>query len=149
MKMFTLSVYLTTVGAFAWSSSSQQYGIRSHVLPFNGSFNSPYPDFYILGAPKCATTSLHDLLTKHPDICHSRTKEVHYFDDPAHYHIGPHFWEHIYDPQCSASTGHKKYIDSTPNYLDNKEAIIRMSKSFDEGEIQRKKFIIILREPVA
>lgn len=35
--------------------------------------------FFIIGAPKCGTTSLHDYLSTHPDVCFSVSKEPNYF----------------------------------------------------------------------
>ena len=37
------------------------------------------PNFFIVGAPKCGTTSLADWLRRHPDVCMSWPKEPHYF----------------------------------------------------------------------
>jgi len=37
------------------------------------------PDFFLVGAPKCATSSLHALLIKHPDIFMCSPKEPHFF----------------------------------------------------------------------
>ncbi len=42
----------------------------------------PIPNFLIIGAMKCGTTSLHDYLGLHPNIYTSTPKEVHYFSDP-------------------------------------------------------------------
>lgn len=36
-------------------------------------------DFFVVGAPRCGTTSLCRYLSKHPRICFSRPKEIHYF----------------------------------------------------------------------
>ena len=41
--------------------------------------NGRLPDFLIIGAMKCGTTSLHDYLGKHPDIFVSKVKEIHFF----------------------------------------------------------------------
>jgi len=38
-----------------------------------------FPDFFIIGAPKCGTTSLSVYLSEHPDIIMSKPKEPHYF----------------------------------------------------------------------
>ena len=38
------------------------------------------PDFVIIGAPKCGTTFLYHLLSKHPHVEPGAFKEVHYFD---------------------------------------------------------------------
>lgn len=37
------------------------------------------PDFFVVGAPKCGTTSLADWLARHPQVCMSQPKEPHYF----------------------------------------------------------------------
>lgn len=37
------------------------------------------PNFLVIGAPRCGTTSLHDILGQHPDIFMSAVKEPHYF----------------------------------------------------------------------
>ena len=42
------------------------------------------PDFYVIGAPKCGTTSLYHVLRQHPDVFMSRRKEPHFFTDPDH-----------------------------------------------------------------
>lgn len=38
------------------------------------------PNFFIVGAPKCGTTSWVRYLSDHPDICFSSKKEPHYFN---------------------------------------------------------------------
>jgi Sulfotransferase domain len=43
--------------------------------------NADVPDFVIVGAPKCGTTSLCRLLRQHPGICMSYLKEPHFFAD--------------------------------------------------------------------
>ena len=40
-----------------------------------------YPNFFIVGAPKCGTTSLAQYLSEHPAIVMSHPKEPHYFAD--------------------------------------------------------------------
>lgn len=40
------------------------------------------PNFLIIGAPKCGTTSLHHYLSQHPDVCMPRRKELHFFSRP-------------------------------------------------------------------
>jgi len=39
------------------------------------------PDFLIIGAMKCGTTSLHDYLGKHPEIFTTTPKEIHFFTE--------------------------------------------------------------------
>ena len=46
------------------------------------SMTEQYPDFLCIGAPKSATTWLHERLDKHPDIFLPKGKELHFFDTP-------------------------------------------------------------------
>jgi len=39
----------------------------------------PFPDFFVVGFPRCGTTSLCAYLAAHPEICFSKPKEPHYF----------------------------------------------------------------------
>ncbi len=41
--------------------------------------NNKKPDFFIVGAPKCGTTSMYKYLSEHPQIFMSQNKEPHYF----------------------------------------------------------------------
>ncbi|HEY6366539.1 MAG TPA: hypothetical protein VI585_17280 [Candidatus Binatia bacterium] len=38
-----------------------------------------FPDFFLIGAPRCGTTSLSGYLADNPQVCFSRPKEPHYF----------------------------------------------------------------------
>jgi len=38
-----------------------------------------FPDFFLIGAPRCGTTSLSRYLAGNPQVCFSRPKEPHYF----------------------------------------------------------------------
>ena len=42
-----------------------------------------FPDFFVVGAPRCGTTSLCAHLAAHPRICFSKPKEPHYFSKLA------------------------------------------------------------------
>lgn len=111
------------------------------------------PSFYIIGAPKCATTSLYELFVTHPNICRSYTKEVHYFDHADKWEKGAAFYtSHFNNEDCAEklrSAGEEiHYMDSTPDYFANREVPIRMLKSFTEADRAQKKFILVLREPV-
>ena len=39
----------------------------------------PFPDFFVVGAPRCGTTTLASFLQQHPDVCFSAVKEPHFF----------------------------------------------------------------------
>lgn len=46
------------------------------------------PDFIVIGAMKCGTTSLHYYLRSHPDIFMPREKELDYFSNESNYEKG-------------------------------------------------------------
>lgn len=52
------------------------------------------PNFFILGAAKCATTSLHNILDEFPDICMSNPKEPFFFE--CEYDKGLDFYRQKY-----------------------------------------------------
>lgn len=126
-----------------------QFRKRSHAI----SSNITVASFFIIGAPKCATTSLYDLLIKHPSICRSFVKEVHYFDHEEKWNKGVRYYKSHFDAKNCDRDKIKAnmpvfHIDSTPDYFSNKLVPIRMHKSFSESDRAQKKFILILREPV-
>src|SRR5665213_3487944 len=41
--------------------------------------DSRFPDFFIIGAPKCGTTALYHYLSEHPEVHMSSPKEPHFF----------------------------------------------------------------------
>ena len=44
-----------------------------------------FPDFYLVGAPKCGTTALYDFLRQHPEIFLPETKELLFFGSDLSY----------------------------------------------------------------
>lgn len=42
---------------------------------------SPYPEFFIVGAPRCGTTFLHQSLSEHPQVFMPKLKEPHFFSN--------------------------------------------------------------------
>lgn len=54
---------------------------RASTVPDEGS-DALLPNFFIIGAAKAGTTSLHFYLDQHPDVFMARDKELHYFCDP-------------------------------------------------------------------
>lgn len=79
------------------------------------------PDFIIIGARRCGTTSLYSYLTQHPQVMRALTKEVHYFT--ANYDKGPD-WYRSYFPtylykQFHQFIQHDSVItgEATPSYI--------------------------------
>lgn len=107
-----------------------------------------FPNFYIIGEQKCSTTSLYDLFVNlHPEICHSSTKEIHYFDSPINWEKGAEYYvSHFKNGKCGRTK--VNFIDSTPDYFNNPLTPERMSKSFATKARKHKKFVLVLRDPV-
>jgi hypothetical protein len=98
------------------------------------------PEFFVLGAQKAGTTTLHDLLSRHPDICLPRIKETHYFSDEQRFSRGLDWYFHQFQckNQRSAIVGE---ID--PDYMYFEHAPLRI-----RTVVERPKLIFILRHPL-
>lgn len=71
-------------------------------------------DFIIVGAQKCATTTLFSILTRHPDIVGSRVKEPHFFSTSPDWRRELANYEALFDERpgalyCEASTSYTFY----------------------------------------
>jgi hypothetical protein len=106
------------------------------------------PDFLIIGAQKCGTTSLYAHLMQHPSVGPAFEKEVRYFND--HYEKGvnwykAHFPTLRYRNQMARRLG-RPFVtgEGEPSYLPNPIAPQRV---FDL--IPDVKIIVMLRNPVS
>lgn len=69
------------------------------------------PDFLLIGAPKCGSTTLWSLLRRHPEIhLPEKPKELNYFS--RHYELGPDW----YRAHFRAADGAKIVGDNSPSY---------------------------------
>ena len=97
------------------------------------------PTFIIAGAAKCGTTSLHSYLGKHPDVCVSTLKELHYFDTDARYEKGLAHYATFF----SNWNGEKAIGESSPSYLHGRYIAERIEK-----DLPGVKLIFLFRDPV-
>lgn len=101
-----------------------------------------YPDFFIVGAPKCGTTSMCEYLDQHPDIFISRPKELNFFGvdltPPQRKMTLKEYLENFQDHQD------KICGEGTPFYLLSKTAGHEIKALNPNAKI-----IIMLRDPVA
>lgn len=79
---------------------------------------SPFPDFYIVGAPKCGTTAFYDLLRQHPQVFLPQVKELIFFGSDLSYPTRlseEEFLSHFAakPPAAIAGTAHTAYLQST------------------------------------
>jgi hypothetical protein len=100
------------------------------------------PNFFIIGAPKCGTTSMAAWLLAHPKIYMSPIKEPHYFNND-HKH-GEVKTISQYNAQFADATGDEKAIgEASVWYLTSKVAVANILKFNPDA-----KFIVMLRNPI-
>jgi hypothetical protein len=104
------------------------------------------PDFLIIGAQKCGTTSLYAQLTEHPCVLPALTKEVHYFDRSrgrplswyrAHFPLQTSTERDAGDLEHAARTG-----EASPYYLFDPGCAALI-----HGALPGAKLIVLLRNP--
>jgi hypothetical protein len=95
------------------------------------------PDFMIIGAPKCGTTSLFEYLCCHPNLARPTRKEIHYFDENFERGLA---WYRRHFPivEQPQMTG-----EATTAYLFAKNAPARAA-----ALVPNAKIIAVLRDPV-
>jgi hypothetical protein len=100
------------------------------------------PDFFILGAPKCGTTSLADWLREHPLIFMSTPKEPHYFNTDSNHH-GALNLAHYESFFSSANALHEAVGEASVWYLISEAAVDNILEYQPEA-----RFIVCVRNPV-
>jgi hypothetical protein len=103
-----------------------------------GASRAIVPDFLILGAAKCGTTSLHGWLSQHPQILMSSPKEPVYFE--LEYEQGPRFYRSTY---FSGWDGRQLLGDARTANLFFPWVPARIKESNPEA-----KLIILVRNPI-
>lgn len=97
------------------------------------------PNFMILGAMRCGTTSLYNHLLQHPRICPALTKELHFFTE--HYERGLAWYLAQFPPIGARSdllTG-----EASADYIDSVPAADRVLRHYPQT-----RFVVLLRDPV-
>lgn len=110
----------------------------------NASVEKFIPNLFIIGAPKCGTTSLAQLLARNNAIFLPLMKESHFFDNDQRFNEGDVYLRALYKKGIN-----KKYCcDASPTYMARHEKVIpRMTNLI--SNLHAVRFIIILRDPVA
>jgi hypothetical protein len=104
------------------------------------------PDFLIIGAQKCGTTSLYYYLSQHPNIIPSKNKEVGYFD--RFYKNGLSWYRSkfplVFRKALFLLRGqHLKTFEASSGYILNLNALQRI-----KNILPNVKLILMLRNPV-
>lgn len=109
----------------------------------------PPPDFVIVGAQRCGTTSLFRALTAHKAIMPNviDAKGIHYFDTSYHQDDAwyfAHFASQAERDKHEARVGHKAVVgEASPYYLFHPAGAERMARTIPDA-----KLIVLLRNPV-
>lgn len=100
-----------------------------------------HPNLFLVGAPKCGTSALHDYLAQHPDVFMSDPKEPHYFctDLAAPFAIRDRgAYEALFAGADAPVVG-----ESSATYLYSAVAAQGILETYPEGRI-----IVMLRNPL-
>lgn len=100
------------------------------------------PDFFIIGAPKCGTTSLAAWLAEHPHVYVSPIKEPFYFSSDIAHRVVDN-WSAYMSLFKDADPTHKAVGEGSVFYLFSKVAIPAIEK-----KISSARYIVMLRNPV-
>jgi hypothetical protein len=100
------------------------------------------PDFIVIGAMKCATTTLHEQLSRQPGVFMSRPKEPNFFSDDDNYAHGPGWYSELFSnappgAHCGESSTHYTKRPTHPETVD------RMSRA-----LPKVKLIYVMRHPI-
>lgn len=104
------------------------------------------PDFLVLGAQRCGTSSLYKYLGRHPAIAPSLRKEVGYFTSSYAEDVG---WYRAHFPlearaKLMAKSGQQLLsFEATPDYLLHPLAPARVKALLPDA-----RFVVLLRDPV-
>jgi hypothetical protein len=101
------------------------------------------PNFFVVGAPRCGTTSLWSWLKAHPEIFMSAQKELFFFDSDLRTVPATTISLEKYLRNFSAAGDEKKIGEATASYLRSERAP-KAIKVFNPGA----QIIIMLRNPV-
>lgn len=103
-----------------------------------------FPSVFLIGAPRCGTTSISKLLARHPEICFSRPKELNYFGqvpmealaDIQHDYLERYF--HDFDPRQ-----HRVLAEGSVSYLYDPDALSLIQTIQPEA-----RFLVAIRNPI-
>jgi len=100
------------------------------------------PDFFIVGAPRCGTTSMKTYLDKHPEIFIARGREPHFFGTDFY---SPSYIrdERTYLSLFATANNEKRVGEKSVRYLSSKRAAAEIKEFQPSASI-----IIMLRNPV-
>ena len=99
------------------------------------------PELIIIGAQKAGTTTLYELLSKHPRIVQPRVKEVSFFSSESAYAKGMNHYRSFFPRRPVA--GLALTFDASPMYLYHESTAERIAR-----HLPRARCLAVLRHPV-
>jgi len=104
-----------------------------------------FPDFFVVGAPRCGTTSISRYLMRNPQICFSRPKEPHYFTGLDH-QPGEDELKQNYLDRCFShcTSSHRSLGEGSVSYL-YMPGVIEHILHFNPNA----RFIVLVRNPLS
>lgn len=99
------------------------------------------PNLLIIGSQKCGTTSLHDILSEHPQTNMSKKKEVRFFTKQRLFEKGEEYYSSYFDTPDKSQiiTG-----ESTPSYICHPNTAEKIYKTLGRDI----KLVLLLRDPI-
>lgn len=109
-----------------------------------------YPSMFLIGAMKAATTTFYNVLIEHPSICQYGEKEKHFFSGKDYFNEYADAVQK-YKSEFAGCNSSQLTLDATPGYTAVFYALTfsRMKRHYTQQTLLKKKFIYILREPIA
>ena len=107
------------------------------------------PTVFLLGSQKGGSSSLYEVLIRHPGLCGAVYKEPNYFLTNAAAGRDLSWYLSLFkDPKCLKSPS-KAFIDGSCMLHGLDAALPVLNASYSSAQLQSLKFIVLLREPVA
>ena len=107
------------------------------------SFMRSLPDFVVIGAAKSGTTSLYEMICRHPRVLPAVRKEINYFDDPRMHERGALWYRQHFPTVFEKRLPRAKLTgEATPSYFPHPAAPARAARA-----VPRAKLVLALRNP--
>jgi hypothetical protein len=104
-----------------------------------------FPDFFVVGVPRCGTTALCRYLSRNPQICFSRPKEPHFFslleETPSTDELRQNYLERYFSHY---SDSHRAVGEGSVSYLYLPGVIERINRLNPTA-----RFIVLVRNPLS
>ena len=107
------------------------------------------PTVFLMGSQKGGSSSLYEILIRHPGLCGAVYKEPNYFLTNAAAGRDLSWYLSLFkDPKCLKSPG-KNFVDGSCMLHGLEAALPVLNASYSSVQLQSLRFVVLLREPVA